>query len=145
MPLPTSRPKAVSVVAMFLFLATVISVVVGFSLLFPNQLLDKIWELNRPGAVIFHRMARTSGVFLLLLGTGTFAAARGLLRGKNWAWWFAVALFTINMGGDIVSYILRGDALRSLGGIVVTLIFLLLLLQPRIRRYFDKVAGYQQS
>src|SRR5262249_23707152 len=38
------RPKAIAVVAMFLFVATVMALVVGTSLLFHNRLLDHLWE-----------------------------------------------------------------------------------------------------
>jgi len=40
-------------VAAFLFVATVIAAVVGISLLFPNRLMDRLWELNKPGAALF--------------------------------------------------------------------------------------------
>jgi len=36
------------VVAGFLFVATGIAFVVGGSLLFPNLLMDRLWELNKP-------------------------------------------------------------------------------------------------
>jgi len=41
---------------------------------------------------------------------GTLAAARGLLVGRRWAWWFSVALFAIDAAGNIVSFFLIHDA-----------------------------------
>jgi hypothetical protein len=104
-----SRPKAVSVVAAFLFFAAAIAFVVGESLLFPNPLLDRLWELNKPAAAVFRSWGRIAGVPLLLLGVGTFAAGVGLVRGKVWAWWFAVILFVVDGIGDVVSLIVTGD------------------------------------
>jgi hypothetical protein len=80
-------------VAAFLFAATAIAAVVGFSLIWPNALLDRLWELNKPGAAAFRALGgRISGTALLLLGAGTLAAGIGLLERKRWAWWFAVVL-----------------------------------------------------
>jgi hypothetical protein len=130
------RPAAVTIVAIFLFFATGIAAVVGISLLFPNPLLDRLWQLNKPGATLFHAIGRVSGFFLLALGCGTLAAALGLLRSRRWAWWFAIVLFAINGAGDIVSYFLVHDALRSVTGVMVAVIFLYLLCRRDVRAYF---------
>ncbi|MBZ5725851.1 MAG: hypothetical protein LAP87_12745 [Acidobacteriia bacterium] len=60
--------KAIPIVAAFLFAAAVVAAVVGASLLFPNPLLDRLWELNRPGAALFHALGWIAGVLLMLLG-----------------------------------------------------------------------------
>ena len=130
------RPKTIPVVAAFLFAATAIAAIVGFSLLFPNRILDRLWELNKPGAVLFRAIGWPGGVFLLALAVGTCAAAFGLLRRKRWAWWFAVALFTIDGCGDVVSFLMTGDAVRSVAGAVISAAFLYCLLERRTRRYF---------
>jgi len=130
------RPGTIPVVAAFLFFATVIWSVVGVSLLFPNRLLDWLWKLNPEGAVIFHSIGPISGVLLLMVAAGTLAAARGLLAGRRWAWRFSVALFAINAVGDIVSFFLIHDALRSAAGAVISSAFLFALCRPVVRRYF---------
>ena len=130
------RPKTIPVVAAFLFAATVIATVVGISLLFPNRLLDQLWQLNKTGATAFHAIGWPAGVFLLALAAGTCASAFGLLRRRRWAWWFAVALFTIDGCGDVVSFFVTGDAIRSLSGTVISAAFLWCLLRTRTRRYF---------
>src|SRR5271166_3806983 len=101
--LSEQTPKEVRVVASFLFAATALAAVMGTSLIFPNRILDRLWELNRPAFALFHAMGRISGALLLALGIGTAAAARGILHRKKWAWWFAVVLFAINGAGDVVS------------------------------------------
>jgi len=134
------RPLSVTIVSGCLFFATLIAAVVGISLLFPNPLLDRLWELNPEGAALFHSIGRVSGLFLLALGSGTCAAAFGLLRGRGWAWWFAVMLFAINAAGDVVSYFIVHDALRSAAGAMVSSIFLFLLLRRKVRNYFFRQA-----
>ena len=130
-----SRPIALTIVAGFLFLATAIAAVVGTSLLFPTPLLDRMWELNKPGAALFHSIGRISGLFLLALGCGTLAAGFGLLYGRRWAWWFAVVLFAIDGTGDVVSYFLIHDALHTIIGILVSSIFLYMLCRRNVRGY----------
>jgi hypothetical protein len=119
----------------FLFLATAIAAVVGFSLLFPNPLLDRLWKLNPSGAALFHSIGRVSGLFLMVLGCGTFAAALGLLRGRKWAWWFAVVLFSVDSAGNLVSFFLIHDPLRTISGAIISLSFLCLLLSRKARAY----------
>jgi len=110
-------------VAAFLFMATVIAVTVGISLLFPNRLMDRLWELNKPGAAMFRSIGRISGVFLLVLGVATASAAHGLVRRKQWAWWFAVVLFVVDGSGDVVSLFVTGDWLKSVTGVIITQCF----------------------
>lgn len=130
------RPKAVSIVAAFLIAATAIAAVVGFSLLFPNRLLDHLWKLNPAGAVFFHAIGPVSGVFLLALGVAMFAAARSLLRGRKWAWWFAAALFAIETCSNLATYFLVHDALRAITGFAISFAFLCFLLRRSVRDYF---------
>jgi hypothetical protein len=130
------RPRAVPILAAFLFAAAGIAAVVGASLLFPNALLDRLWEFNKPAAAGFRALGRTAGVLLLLLGGATLAAALGLLQRKMWAWWFAVVLFATNGAGDVVSLIVTRDWPRSASGIVISSAFLYALSSSRVKRYF---------
>jgi len=134
----TPRPKTIPVVAAFLFLATAIAAVTGASLLFPNPLLDRLWELNPTAAGGFRTMGWISGVLLLGLGAGTAAAAIGLLQRKKWAWWFAVTLFAVNGCGDVVSLCVTGDLVRSAAGVAVAGTFLYYLSLPVVRSYFER-------
>ena len=134
----TRRPKTIPIVAAFLFLATAIAVLTGTSLLFPNPLLDRLWELNQPAAAGFRALGRVAGVLLLGLGVGTAAAAIGLLQCKKWAWWFAMILFAINGCGDVVSLYVTGDLVRSAAGVAVAAAFLYYLSRPAVRSYFKE-------
>jgi len=134
------RPRTIPVVAGALFAATVIAVVVGVSLLFPNPLLNRLWELNKPGAAVFRSLGWIAGVSLLALGAATALTGRGLLRGRRWAWWFAVVLFAVNGSGDVVGFALTHDWLHSASGVVVAAAFVFALTRPSVRRYFTKAA-----
>lgn len=69
-------------------------------------------------------------MLLLLLGVGTFFAALGLLLGRQWAWWFGVFLFAIDASGNIFSYFLTHDALRSISGAIISATFFVFLVPP---------------
>ena len=130
------RPRTIPIVAAFLFAATGVAAIVGVSLLFPNRLLDQLWQLNKPAEAAFRRLGSLSGVFLLLLAVGTFACGVALLQRRRWAWWFAVVLFVINGFGDVVSFAVTGDWLRSVSGVFICSAFLYYLSRCPVRRYF---------
>ena len=133
-----SRPMMVVVVAGFLYAATAIALVVGCALLFSGRLFDWLAQFNRPGMAAFQIMGRWAGILLLAVAAATLAAASGLLRGRKWAWWTAVALFTIESIGNIVSFFVLGDALRSGFGILICALFLCSLSPGRVRRFFNE-------
>ena len=122
------KSKALRIVAGFLFAATCIAAIVGFALLFPGELLRWLAQFNRTGMAAVQWMGRWAGVLLLMLAVGTASAGRGLLRGKKWAWWFSVVLFTVDGCGDLVSFFFTKDALRSGLGILICAVFLAVLL-----------------
>src|SRR5271154_4106113 len=132
-----ARPKAIAIIATFLFAATAIAVVVGFALLFPGGLLDWLAQFNKPGMAAFEWMGRWSGLFLLALACGVVAAAIGMLRARKWAWWFAVALFVIDGCGDLISAFVTREWLRSTLGIAVSAAFLFALKRADVGRYFN--------
>jgi hypothetical protein len=133
-----SRPIGVTVVAGFLFLASVIAAVVGTALLFPGPLLDRMWQWNKPGAALFRSIGPISGAFLWALGIAVFAAAIGFLRARRWAWWFAILLFAVDGSGDVISYFATHDLLRTVLGASVSGAFLIALTRTDIRRYFEQ-------
>jgi hypothetical protein len=132
------RPKTVEVVAAFLFIATGIAVIVAASLLFPTPWGQSLLELNKPAEAVFRKNGMASGAFLLLLGAGTLASAVGLLRHRVWAWWFAIILFAINVCGDVVSFAITGDLLRSVAGVSIGATLLWFLTRRAVRCYFHR-------
>ncbi|HXN47728.1 MAG TPA: DUF2127 domain-containing protein [Bryobacteraceae bacterium] len=130
------RPTAIPIVSAFLFAAAAAAAVAGCSLLFPGTLLDRLWELNKPGEEFFRALGRIAGVPLMILGAAMLAAGLGLLRGRNWAWWFAVVLFAIHIPLDVVASVVTGDWLRSARGVLIPAVGLYALTRRIVRRYF---------
>jgi hypothetical protein len=130
-----SRPKIVPIIAAFLFAATAIAAVVAVSIFFPGRLLDSLWQFNRPGEAAFRAVGKLSGIFLLLVGAATCCAAIGLLRGRKWAWRFAVGLFLVDICGNVVSLAVTGEWVKDVTGIAVSSLFLYCLSRPAVRRH----------
>jgi hypothetical protein len=130
-------PPALLVVAVALFFATTISCLTGISLLFPNPVLSRIWELNRPAYVAFAPWGKLVGALLLALGVFCSAAALGLLQRKRWAWWASVVVFGINGLGDLLTLVSRRDLVKGSAGVLVTSLFLFCLMIPATRRHFN--------
>ncbi len=129
------RPIAIPIVAAFLFAATAMAAVVGVALLLPGRLLDGLATLNPRGMAAFETLGRASGMLLWALGAATAAAGAGLLRRKRWAWWWAVGLFAVNAGGDVVGAMVTGDWVRAVAGVAVSSAFLFVLGRRRVRDY----------
>jgi hypothetical protein len=130
------RPKAVVVVAAFLFLSTAISGVTAISLLFPNPRWHWMWDLNRPAYVEFAKLRPVPGILLLAVGIVTAFAAAGLLRRKRWAWWIAISVFAVNGLGDAFTLFAKRDMEKGASGLLIACAFLFWLSRPVVRQYF---------
>ena len=138
----TVTPTAVRTIAIVLFLATAMSFLTGSSLLFPNVGWHRLWELN-PAAYAFvarNQLQAIAGALLLALGIVTAIAGAGLLRGRRWAWWIAVAVFAINGLGDLLTMVVHRDVVKGGSGVLIASIFLFLLMHSGTRGYFGKCA-----
>lgn len=136
MPANPARPLAVSLIAASLFAAAAIALVVGTTLLFRGEFSDWLWTLNERARRILYPLGDALGVALIALGLATATAAASFLRGKRWAWWFAVVLFVCNGCGDIASVVVIREYARSAVGVAISVVFLACLMRPNVRRYF---------
>jgi hypothetical protein len=134
---PQERPRTVAVVAAFLFLATVVAMVTGISLLFPAPFWKPLWDLNRPAYLAFEKFGISAGAFLLIIGIAACAISIGLLRRRRWAWWSAMALFAVNGVGDLAALLVQRDLVKGGSGVVIAACFLISLTRPHVKRFFD--------
>ena len=129
------RPTAVTAVAVILFAAAVMALVVGGSLIFPNPLLNRMWGLNPSAEQAFRSVQTMAGMLLFVLGIATLATGFGLLRGRIWAWWFGVILFSVNAFSNLLSFVVAHAFLRSVFGLAVASLFLFIMTRPSFRSY----------
>ena len=135
-----ARPIAVTIVSGFLWIGTLISLVVGVALVLPGTVLDRMWAYNRPAHETFQKAGELAGVGFLVLGLVVGATAAGLTHGRLWAWRLAILVFALDAAGDLINLLLTRDLLRSFSGFVVSLGFLLALLQSDVRGSFTRRA-----
>jgi hypothetical protein len=132
-----SRPMLVPVVAFVLFAASAVAAITGASLALPGTFLDRVWRVNRRAYAEFEVFGKTAGVLLLMLSIATCAAGRGLLQGKNWARWFAIAIFAVNAAGDAINLLITRDLLKSGSGALIAGAFLFCLCHRTVVVFFQ--------
>jgi len=133
----TQGRSGLGVVVLFLAFAAVTAGLIGTLLLFPGKPLESLWRFNSEARAAFESMGRLSSVLLYLVGAVAAGAAVGIRRRRKWGWWLAVLLFTVNLGGDVVSFAVRGVALRGAVGVLISALFLLYLIRPKVRSQFS--------
>jgi len=128
------RPIDVTLLAVFFLLAAIISVASFASLVWPGPL-DFIWRINPKAHQAFVAMGRSAIVLLAIVGVACALSFVGLWRCRRWGHRLAIAVFTINLAGDIANAFATHD-LRAAVGVPIVLVFLVDVLSPRVRRFF---------
>jgi hypothetical protein len=111
--------------AFFAFGAMMCALTVGL-LLFPGGPFDALWRLNPDARLGFESLGRWSFVIMVVVGTACLAAAIGLWRGALWGTRLALAIFAVNITGDIMNVFFRQDY-RALIGVPVGALMIFLL------------------
>ncbi len=128
--------NGLSVVIAFLSFATLMAVFIGILLLFPARLLNSIWRFNPEARLAFQSMGRLASLLLFVVGAVACGGAVGIYRRRKWGWSLAVMLFSVNALGDAISLLSPGRMLQGSFGVLISGLFLLYLMQPRIRQQF---------
>jgi Ni,Fe-hydrogenase I cytochrome b subunit len=95
-----------------------------------------LWDLNPHAREAFFPFGRTAGFLLFAVAVLTCMTGIGLLHRKRWAWFIAVATFTVNGAGDAVTLWVTHDLLRGGAGVLIAGTFLVLLMRPAVRQSF---------
>ncbi len=131
------RPKGLVVIAIIVFIAAILALIVGISIFIPDTPLNIIWTLKNSFPLGFKSSitGMIFGLFILILGLIMVYAGWGLLKGKKWAWWAVLIIFFINGIGEAVSLI-NGAKIDGVSGLVIMIIFILYLTRPRVRKFY---------
>lgn len=132
------RPKGVTVVAVIVFIAAVLALIVGLSTIIPGTPLDFIWTLRNsfPAGFRSTTTGMIFGYFILVLGLILVSSGYGLLNGKKWAWLTVSIIFLINGIGDAIS-VVYGGGINGLSGILIASAFLIYLTRPHVKEFFS--------
>jgi hypothetical protein len=130
------RPVGLILLTAFFVFGALMAFLAFLGLLLSGGFLEPIWRLN-PDA---HRALRELGVWGMLLmvavAIACALAAIGLWIQKQWGRRLAVGILGINLLGDVLNAVVRGD-LRTLIGIPIGGAMIFYLLRARTRAQFE--------
>lgn len=132
-----NRPKGITIIAIIFFFLSILSLIIGISIIIPNTPLDVLWTLKNsfPSGFRSTPTGITFGYFLILLGLIIFSTGYGLLKGRKWAWWIAIILLAANMIAGVVSLALGN--FQEIVGIFIVGGFLFYLNRLQVRAFFE--------
>jgi len=130
-----TRPKTIIFLIVLFSFGMVMSLLAVFTLLFPQSRIQGVWSINPEGHQAFLKMGAWSFLVLCPVTILCFIAASGLALHRKWGYYAANVLLGLNLLGDIGNIILR-DEYRSLIGIPIATVLLILLNRSNLRRYF---------
>ena len=134
-----TRPKGVLIVAVIVFIAALLALIVGITVIIPGTPLDMIWTLKNSFPTGFRSSSNgiIFGYFILILGLILISAVWGLTKGMKWAWWVVLIIFLVNGIGDAIS-IVFGGGFNGISGVLIVSVFIIYLTRPNVKKYFDK-------
>jgi hypothetical protein len=90
----------------------------ALSLAFPGSPLEPIWRLNPAGRAGLGGLGAWAVLLMAVVSAACAAAAIGLWRGWPSGRRLAIALLVVNLAGDLLNAVVRGD-LRTLIGLPI--------------------------
>ena len=133
--LAISRPFGITALSIFFFAATGITLVAAISLLFPNGLLEPIWELNPRARVGLAAIGIWAPLLFFVVAFACALAAIGMWQGARWGYVMAIAILTINSLADLFNVISRKEP-RAIIGIPIVILLVAYLFSQNVRRFF---------
>jgi hypothetical protein len=138
-----NRPKGIVIIAIIMFLAAVIALIVGISIIIPGTPLDVLWTLKNsfPSGFRSTFIGMLFGIFLLILGLLALFIVWNLVKGRKWAWWITVIILSVQAIGSAARLALGEGVSEGLSDILIALIFIYFiyyLTRPGVKAYFEK-------
>jgi hypothetical protein len=121
-----SRPFGVTIIAILIIIAGVISLLIGIGSVAIGPLIGLVFVVT--------------GAISLALGVAYLVMAYGLWKGKGWAWTISTIVLFIGIVIDIISLPRRsaGDIVSSIVSIAINAVILYYLFRPHVKAYFGK-------
>jgi len=102
-----SRPRGVTVIAILIIIAGVLSLLIGLGLVVIDPFIMNVSPNTSLGAQIDPHVLGVIfivfGALSLALGVANLVMAYGLWKGKGWAWAISIILLFIGIAVDIIS------------------------------------------
>jgi hypothetical protein len=129
------RPAGVTAISLFFALGTIPSSFSALALAFPGHWAEAVWRLKPEAQTDFARLGWWAVPLMLVVALACAGAATGLWSRRRLGYRLALALLSVNLMGDLLNAILRGDW-RTLIGLPIGGAVIAYLLSRRIRVWF---------
>ncbi|HET7149745.1 MAG TPA: hypothetical protein VFI73_14760 [Candidatus Nitrosopolaris sp.] len=150
-----SRPRGVTIIAILIIIAGVLSLLVGIGLVVIGPVIMNVSPTSSLGSQIEPQVLGivfvVFGSILLALGVANLVMAYGLWKGKGWAWTISIIVLFIGIAIDIISLSitsvgvfsntgssLLGNILSGIVGIGINAFVIYYLYRPHVKAYFGK-------
>jgi hypothetical protein len=130
------KPTAFFAIGVFFLAGAGLTMLAGFTLLFPGTALDRMWLLNPQAHRQMQPLGRPIGMIFPVLSLALASAGIGWLKRRAWGWKLAVLLIGMNCLGDLARAVM-GFWLEGGTGVVIAGSLLFYLTRPRVRGYFS--------
>jgi hypothetical protein len=131
----SGRPLGVTALAIFFGAGTIPSTATALALIFPGAWSEAMWRLKPDAQQDFTRLGALAIPLMIVVAMACAAAAAGLWTRHRWGYRVAIAVLSVNLLGDLLNAVLRGDW-RTLIGLPIGGAMLTYLLSRRIREWF---------
>src|SRR5262245_21341279 len=112
------RPLGITLLGVFFVFGATMCLLTIVLLLVPGSPLAFLWRLNPQARAAFTNMGPWAFILMTTVGSACGIAAAGLLRGKSWGLWLALAVLSTNLIADLANAFLRDDR-RTLIGVPI--------------------------
>ena len=128
------RPLGVSALSVFFALGVIPSSATALALAFPGHWTQALWRLKPEALAQFAQFGHGAIPLMVGVAIACAGAAIGLWTRKRWGRWLALGVLSINLLGDVLHAILRGDW-RTLIGVPIGGMLIVYLLGRQVRRW----------
>ena len=125
-------PAGLLALSIFFAGGAVVAATTCIALLMPGGVLEPIWRLNPPAHSAFLELGPWAIVLMAMVALMCGGAACGLWIRARWGHRLALSLLLVNLLGDVVNAVVRGDP-RTLIGVPIAGLLILYLLSPGVR------------
>src|SRR5687767_1841677 len=109
------RPLGVAALSLFFAVGALAGGASAFALAFPGSWLEPMWRLNPEARSAFAHLGPWDVVLMLGVMATCAGAAAGLWTGRRWGYRLAVGLLGLNLVGDLLNALVRGDRRTLIG------------------------------
>ena len=131
------RPRGVTALSIFFGFGIVPSTASALAVAFPGAWSDAMWRLKPEAPAQFARLGPLAIPLMIGVALACAGAAVGLWTRQRWGHRLAVGLLSVNLLGDTLNALVRGDW-RTLIGLPVGGVMLAYLLSYQIREWFGR-------